>query len=126
MRSASIRPYTALSPQVGMKATLNQCLALVDEMEANATEMPWYPKHAIVRDFFTKATTPDWDRFPPHTRLGIDVKGHKSASAEYRLLEASLFESAALLWNDTVAAEEHKRGSHSDDKVRVVNYARFH
>ena len=44
------------------------------------------------------------------------------ASLEYRLLEASLFESAALLWNDTATSEVQERATPGDGKLPTKRY----
>jgi hypothetical protein len=78
----------------------------------------------IDRELFSNmvAATPRWRLFPPHTRFRIDHHGALPDSLEWRLLEASLFESAALLWNDVVAAVVDDTGVLGDDKIPGKRY----
>ncbi len=106
---------------LGMRKSLDECLAYIDEMARGTSEMPWLRIHGIEADWFSKLTAilPKGDLYPPHTRLGIDVHGHMPSGLEFRLLEASLFESAALLWNDTASSEvrDRDRGATGDAKI---------
>lgn len=108
-----------LAPRLGLRKSLDDCLAYVEEMERAPQDMPWLRKHGIEREWFSNlgSVPPKWNLYPPHTRFGIDVKGYMPSGLEFRLLEASLFESAALLWNDTAASETHDRGAMGDAKI---------
>lgn len=83
-------------------------LDLVHDMEQHPDLMLWLQKHDIDTQMFSKLADVknDWKDFAPHVRFGIDNPGHIPASLEWRLLEATLFESAALLWNDMMDAGE--------------------
>jgi hypothetical protein len=107
--------------RLGLRKTPEECLAYVDEMEQAPGEMPWLRKRGIEDEWFSNLADvlPKGNLYPPHTRFGIDVKGYMPAGLEFRLLEASLFESAALLWNDTAASEVPDRdlGAMGDSKI---------
>ena len=111
----------ALGPRLGLRRTIEECLAYVEEMERAPHEMPWLRKRDIEDEWFSNLTDvlPMGNLYPPHTRFGIDVKGYMPSGLEFRLLEASLFESAALLWNDTAASEvqDRDRGAMGDAKI---------
>ncbi len=79
-----------LAPRLGLRKSLDECLAYVEEMEHSPHDMPWLRKHGIEQEYFANLgdVDPKWDLYPPHTRFGIDVKGCMPSGPEFRLLEA--------------------------------------
>ena len=67
-----------LGPRLGLRKTPEECLAYVEEMEPAQHEMAWLRKHGIEEQWFSKLVDvlPKGKLYPPHTRFGIDVKGH--------------------------------------------------
>lgn len=61
----------------------------------------WFPKYVLARLFSRyEATFPDFEKLPPHAQIGINVHGIETqGSVEVYLLEASLFEDMAMLFN---------------------------
>lgn len=109
---------------LGALVPSSEFVALVDDMEQHPDEMLWMQKHVIDTQLFSNMAevVPRWPLFPPHLRVGIDHHGHFPGGLEWRLLEASLFESAALLWNDVVDSEVDDSRSRGDDKIPGKRY----
>jgi hypothetical protein len=114
----------ALRERLGALLPMCEYLDLVIELEKHPAQMLWMQKQVIDTKFFSNlaAVVPRWPLFPPHTRLGIDHHGQLPDSLEWRLLEASLFDSAALLWNDVLDAEVEDAKARGDDKIAGKRY----
>jgi hypothetical protein len=109
---------------LGALAPSSDYVALVSDMERHPGQMLWMQKHVIETQLFSNlsAAMPRWPLFPPHLRLGIDRHGEWPDTLEWRLLEASLFESAALLWNDVLEAAVDDSRARGDDKIPGKRY----
>lgn len=113
------RAILELRQGLGAIAPTADYLDLVADMENHPSEMLWFQKHALDTQLFANLATviPRWPLFPPHLRVGIDHHGAHPDSLEWRLLEASLFESAALLWNDALDSVVDDSAARGDDKI---------
>lgn len=61
-----------------------------------------------------------WSLLPPHARIGIDVHGIDPKAGDWihwRLLEASLFEDLAMLWNEAVRLQQEDRPVHNEERI---------
>ena len=132
MRTSALRELEArteavvqkLRDELGALKPMSEYLAIAEDMERHPDEMLWTQKHVIDTQLFSRMGTVSqrWKLHPPHTRFGIDTHGHMPDTLEWRLLEASLFESAALLWNDTLTAEVNDAGALKEDKIAGKRY----
>ena len=114
-----------LREKLGALKTNAEYLGIAEDMEKHRGLFLWLPKHVLDNQFFSKLkdVARGWEDFPPHTRFGIDYYGELAHSLEWRLLEATLFESAALLWNDVVpAAATAERAKVTPDKIPEKRY----
>jgi hypothetical protein len=85
-------------------ASLSFLVKTVEEAEANRPLSLYLNKHALETRFFKRpmAAQIQWALLPPHARIGYDVTVSEVTAGrlEWRLLEASLFEDMAMLWNE--------------------------
>ena len=105
---------------LGARVPTSDYVALVADMEKHPAQMLWMQKHVIDTQLFSNlaAVVPRWSLFPPHLRIGIDHHGALPDGLEWRLLEASLFESVALVWNDTLdTVGVDDSAARGDDKI---------
>jgi hypothetical protein len=110
--------------RLGALAPGQRYLDLVAEMEGRSEEMLWMQKYVIDTQLFSNlaAAVPRWPLFPPHLRVGIDHHGKFPDGLEWRLLEASLFESVAVLWNDVRGATVDDSTARGDEKIAGKRY----
>lgn len=108
-----------LRSALGARAETQEYMELVEDMHKHPGEVAWLARHFIDKKLFSNLETavPRWRLFPPHLRVAIDHHGVMPDGLEWRLLEASLFESAALLWNDALAAATDDAVARGDDKI---------
>lgn len=111
-----------LRADFGAKLPAEDYLQIVERAEAAPFEMLWVPKHYIEEHWFANPglLSRSWTLYPPHTRFGIDTKWLVRTdihSREWRLLEATLFEDVAMLWNDSYASRVEDTGKTGDDRI---------
>jgi hypothetical protein len=85
-------------------------------------DMLWVPKHYIETRWFRNAgrLSIRWSLYPPHTRFGVDAKWvirNNTHTREWRLMEATLFEDLALLWNKVVDSQAGVPGAVGDQRI---------
>lgn len=96
-----------LSERYGVKGTLSQMEYLINAKsplpgETNLLLSKFHIQDELF-DHYERAL-PIFSDLPPHARIGIDVFGlrKQERKMEFVLLEASLFEDMAALWNNTL------------------------
>jgi hypothetical protein len=94
----------------------------------NPRDLYFLPKEFIRTRLFRnfEIAAPRWALHPPHSRFGIDARGElpfTGQTVEWRLLEATLFEDLAMLWNDSVAAHTDGAGGvQGDARIPVKRF----
>ena len=100
-----------LSSRFGFRGKLGDLEKLIDaEPNIQGEAYLLLPKHFLQQLFsHYERAMPIFPKVPPHARIYIDVAGHRQdqGQMEFLLLEASLFEDMAILWNDVVETSEH-------------------
>jgi hypothetical protein len=98
--------YRALLSNLKRKFGAKARLGLYDEITSlpgRSDQVLFVPKYFIEQELFDHydRVCPLFGTMPPHTRIGVDVNGvHGSEpEVEWMLLEATLFEDMAFLWN---------------------------
>jgi hypothetical protein len=95
------RALSDVAQRFGAKGTLRE-MEYITEMRREEGDHLFVPKHVIEElfDHYERAL-PTYPRLPPHARLAIDVFGVRESAKEMSvfLLEGSLFEDMAALWN---------------------------
>src|SRR5262249_23720934 len=96
------------------------------------------PKWIWQSTFFSRydSVWPIFKNLSPHTRIGVDAHGilrDSKPQFTWRVLEATLFEDVAVLWNQAVKAAEEKardpsklNSKRSDALLRAVTRGVFH
>ncbi len=116
---------TELRHRLGARAKPRDYELLLARAGARPGTLLFVPKWVIERVFFSRyeKAFPDFVSLPPHARIGIDGSGilqPTKPEASWRLLEATLFEDVALLWNSALdaAAADRLRPSKAATKWR--------
>jgi len=105
------RELTELKLTLGAKAKLSEYEKLLSGIPGHTPEkgLLFMPKHLIQQYYFDhyERVFPLFASLPPHARIGInifDISGTAKGKVEFSLLEATLFEDMAFLWNATMDA----------------------
>lgn len=113
-----------ISERYGAKGTLQQMEKLINEKSKMPDEtFLLLPKFHIQEELFDhyERSLPIFSDLPPHARIGIDVLGirKQEGKMEFTLLEASLFEDMAALWNNTLEVSESVR-THGSEEAELI------
>ncbi len=99
--------YKKIVKMYGVCGNVEEFEEILDEYAAASKPILYVAKFDLER-LFTKYENrfPNLRKLPPHGRVGIEVGGRRSLGTEVEtfLLEASLFEDMAALWNSASAA----------------------
>jgi len=113
-----------LSERYGVKGTLRQMEYLINAKSNVPGEtyllLPQFHIQDELFDHYERAL-PIFSDLPPHARIGIDVFGirKQERKMEFSLLEASLFEDMAALWNNTLEVSELVR-TNSGENAELI------
>jgi hypothetical protein len=101
--------YERMVKLYGVRGSLDQFEEILAEYTAASKPILYVSKYDLERLFAKYENRfPEFGKLPPHGRVGIEVGGRKSSNTEIKsfVLEASLFEDMAALWNLAAAATE--------------------
>lgn len=104
--------FTKMATRVGLIAKPDSLVKALEELRPPPPNILYVPKVHIEAKWFSNFAEGRfrfWPQYPPHARIGIDLEAdHEDhhMRLDWRMLEASLFEDMALLWNDVVAHDE--------------------
>lgn len=101
---------TEVTSTFGVSATLAELLAPLSDDPAPLPNVQSYrlvPKHRLQKLFkHYERTLPIFPRLAPHARIGVDLHAVRGSDpVEIYLLEATLFEDMAILWNEAMDAQ---------------------
>jgi hypothetical protein len=124
------KAFEELRAEVGLIADPDEVVEWVEDAERHFPQVLYVSKHALEHRMFSRFAADgrfrNWGRLPPHARIGIDVTvstvaGHMRF--DWRLLEASLFEDVAMLWNEVAGIAV--TSDHVRDELKLP-IKRFH
>ncbi len=122
VRDLTEQKLRELDHLLGFNAPFDYYVTLAEEAIANPSDLFFIPKAYIETKLFRRfeRVWAGWDRFPPHTRFGFDMRNElpfTGRTIEWRLLEAALFEDMAMLWNESLAATCEAKGETAEGRI---------
>lgn len=112
-----------ISERYGVKGTLRQMENLINKKSTLPGETFLLLSKFHIQELYDhyERSLPIFPDLPPHARIGIDVLGirKQARKIEIYLLEASLFEDMAALWNNTLEVSESAR-THGNEKAELI------
>lgn len=107
---------------VGARLDNAEYVKVIEDVKAADYEMLWVPKAHFDQAWLKNAAAASrrWHLYPPHARFRVDAKWavrSPSHTREWRLLEATLFEDLAVLWNETLEGHADDGGKFGDERI---------
>ena len=109
--------FATVAERVGLIAEPDALVEACEKWPLPVLHIHYLSKIYIEQQWFSnfgEGRFTNWHLYPPHARIGIDPKAAQEdhdMRVEWRLLEASLFEDMAILWNEVISYDEEPAGS---------------